>query len=166
MDRSSSWPSCVNGTPWSLSYLDLCWILLHYPWSSSGNFDRDISLFLNPLSLQDGPCTPSNTTVCIKNTFDASMWWAWGCWFDAGTGPAVPTWTEQRVRTLTGLFSFTGFLYHSVVLGIICDWTRSLLTKFETKYKRVLDNDHVVVLGWSVKVCFMLILSQHHELRK
>lgn len=60
------------------------------------------------------------------------------------------------VVMLSALLSVLGFFAILVILGFVVDQTRSMLERWQMTFYRQLENDHIIVLGWSDKTLFLL----------
>lgn len=52
--------------------------------------------------------------------------------------------------------SLIGFLFLLVILGIVVDKVRSTCHKYHELYYRIIQQDHVLILGWNDKTLFLI----------
>jgi len=52
--------------------------------------------------------------------------------------------------------SVSGFLFLLVVLGIVVDRVRSLCARYRELHFRIIQRDHVLILGWNDKTLFLI----------
>ena len=91
-------------------------------------------------------------------TFYQACFTAWGLFFDPGTQTGFVDHEEYpyQMKFVAGIFSFFGFIFNLVVLGMVVELLRKLLDRWKRLHRRVIANDHTVVLGWTDKTLFLL----------
>jgi hypothetical protein len=52
--------------------------------------------------------------------------------------------------------SFVGFVFMLVVLGIVVDLVRGTCTRYRELYFRIIERDHIVILGWNGQTLFLI----------
>mmetsp|Transcript_12371 Transcript_12371/g.33589 ORF Transcript_12371/g.33589 Transcript_12371/m.33589 type:complete len:962 (-) Transcript_12371:83-2968(-) len=88
--------------------------------------------------------------------FHASMWMAWGLFFDPGTQTGISGFADREVMVIAAALSVLGFVFNLIFLGFIVDQMRTWLDSLRDLYSRDVCNDHIVVLGYSDKTLFLV----------
>lgn len=91
--------------------------------------------------------------------FKSSIWIAYAMIFDPGTQTGL--WIDESstsAETLTGaaIISFLGFIYMLVLLGLIVETIRHLLSYLLKSRSRIVMTGHIVILGWTDKTVYLL----------
>eukprot|EP00927_Polykrikos_kofoidii_P003255 TRINITY_DN11294_c0_g2_i1.p1 TRINITY_DN11294_c0_g2~~TRINITY_DN11294_c0_g2_i1.p1 ORF type:complete len:787 (-),score=143.39 TRINITY_DN11294_c0_g2_i1:42-2276(-) len=89
-------------------------------------------------------------------SFEDSVWFSWGMFFDPGTHTGLKTTDPTEVRIVGVIFSILGFTYNLLVLGIIVELARVKLDAWKRQRSKLVLNGHVLVVGWTEKTIFLL----------
>lgn len=90
-------------------------------------------------------------------TFWSSVWASWVMFVDPGTHTGLGAEESTRgMKTLAVILSLAGFTYFVTILGVVVDWIRIQMDQWQSRYNQVVMNDHIVILGWSVKTLFLI----------
>jgi len=95
------------------------------------------------------------------DTFPSSLWFSWGMFFDPGTQMGFSQDEEHYIKAIAVLFSFMGFLYNLVFLGLIVEVVRKILEHWRKSRGRIVANKHTLLLGWTNRSLFLI--AQLHE---
>lgn len=91
-----------------------------------------------------------------KSDWVESSYFAWGLFFDPGTQTGLPPDAGFPNKLVVLLFSFLGFVFNLVVLGLVVEFLRKQLMRWKRRHRRVLSNDHTIILGWTDKTLFLI----------
>ena len=95
-------------------------------------------------------------TADANSTFLQSFWFAWCLFIDPGTQTGIGADAPRKVKFIGVMNSIFGFVFVLIFTGFVIDVMRQKMDQWRTKYRRVVANDHILILGWSSKVPFLL----------
>jgi len=75
----------------------------------------------------------------------------------SGTQTGLSAGETHTLKAVAVVFSIAGFVFNLAVLGIAVDLIRDWIETNERQNGRVVENDHIVILGWSDKIPFLLL---------
>ena len=91
-----------------------------------------------------------------KSDWVESSYFAWGLFADPGTQTGLPPDAGYPNKLVVLLFSSFGFIFNLVVLGLVVEFLRTLLIRWKRLHRRVIANDHTIILGWTDKTLFLI----------
>lgn len=110
-----------------------------------------------------GDCSKETTRypeACLelgrKSDWVESSYFAWGLFADPGTQTGLPPDAGFGNKLVVLLFSCSGFIFNLVVLGLVVEFLRTLLIRWKRLHRRVIANDHTIILGWTDKTLFLI----------
>eukprot|EP00750_Incisomonas_marina_P028035 INCI635.1.p1 GENE.INCI635.1~~INCI635.1.p1 ORF type:complete len:1186 (-),score=153.54 INCI635.1:187-3744(-) len=107
--------------------------------------------------LYSAALSADGTEVIVNGTFGRAVWWAYILFIDSGTQTSLsPDDHNPWILVVAVVQSMSGILFLLIILAIVVDRVRDMCHRYRELHFRILQKDHVLILGWNDKTLFLI----------